>query len=84
MGSELRCHRRSVYLGFMAMWGWALLPTRPRLVEWHKVLMTQGTERQSWLRYLTACRLNVEADEVLPVARPARDPVCSICEATTD
>jgi hypothetical protein len=68
----------------MATWGWALLTTRPRLIEWHKVLMTQETERESWVRYLTACRLNVEADEVAPSARSGDGPVCMICLSSPD
>jgi hypothetical protein len=77
-------HRSRCTLGNMAIWGWALLPTRLRLVEWHKVVLAQDTERESWLRYLTACRLNLEAEEIQPVAKPGRDPVCSICNATAD
>ena len=68
----------------MAIWGWALLTTRPRLLEWHKVVMVQETERPAWARYLTACRLSIEAAEVPPADRPAGDPVCSICETTID
>ena len=67
----------------MAIWGWALLTTRPRLIEWHKVLMTQETERESWVRYLTACRLNVEADGSRP-KRVRRGPVCMICFSSPD
>jgi len=72
-----------VYRALLGIWGWALLATRTGLVEWHKVLMTQTTGRESWLRYLTPCRLNVEAQEVQPLESPAGDPVCSICRATT-
>lgn len=68
----------------MANWGWALLTTRPRLIEWHKVLLTQDTERESWVRYLTACRLNLEAGEVEPHGTAGAGPVCSICLSTTD
>jgi hypothetical protein len=68
----------------MAIWGWALLTTRPRLLEWHKVVMVQETEREAWARYLTACRLSIEAAEVPSADRPAGDRVCSICETTTD
>jgi hypothetical protein len=68
----------------MANWGWALLTTRPRLVEWHKVLMAQDTERESWVRYLTACRLNLEAGEVQPQAEAGAGSVCTICLSTTD
>ena len=68
----------------MAIWGWALLASRPRLIEWHKVLMTRDTERESWVRYLTACRLNLEADEVLPQATAGEGSVCMICLSTTD
>jgi hypothetical protein len=73
-----------VYRRLMANWGWALLTTRPRLVEWHKVLMTQDTERESWVRYLTACRLNLEAEEIAPHAAAGRGPVCSICLSAAD
>lgn len=68
----------------MTIWGWALLTTRPRLIEWHKVLMTQDTERESWVRYLTACRLNLEAEEVAPVATAGNGSVCTICHSSTD
>ena len=68
----------------MAIWGWVMLTTRPRLTEWHKVLMVQETERPAWARYLTACRMNVEAAEAEPEPRPAGDRVCSICETTND
>ena len=68
----------------MASWGWALLPTRPRLVEWHKILMVQSTERPSWVRYLTACRLHVEAAVVATEPRPAGDRICTICFESND
>ena len=63
----------------MASWGWALLTTRPRLVEWHKVVMVQDTENLLRHRYMTACRLRIEADAIPAHDSPGRGPVCSIC-----
>jgi hypothetical protein len=68
----------------MPSWGWALLTKRPRLVEWHKVVMVQDVERLFWARYLTACRLRIEAHEVEPEERPGAGPVCSACRETSD
>ena len=75
---------RAVYRGRMATWGWALLTTRPRLVEWHKVVMVQEVERPSWARYMTACLLRTEAPEVEAEARPGDGPVCEVCLSAND
>jgi hypothetical protein len=64
--------------------GWALLTTRPRLVEWRKVLMVQDVERRAWARYLTACRLRIETLEVRPEERPGDGPVCNVCLSSSD
>jgi hypothetical protein len=66
----------------MPSWGWALLTTRPRLVEWHKVV--QDVERLFWARDLTGCRLRIEAPEVEPEERPGDGPFCSACRETSD
>jgi hypothetical protein len=71
-------------VGRMGIWGWALLVTRPRLVEWHKVVMTQELERPAWARYLTACRLRIEAPLADAEARPGDGPVCNVCLSTND
>ena len=68
----------------MAIWGWALLTTRPRLVEWHKVVMVQEVERPSWARYMTACLLRTEAPEAQAEARPGDGPVCEVCLSAND
>lgn len=67
-----------------APWGWAMLQTRPRLIEWHKVLMTQPTELLLRNRFLTACRLTVESYAVPAYERPGQGPVCSICMESRD
>ena len=69
---------------YMAIWGWALLTTRPRLVEWHKVVMVQEVERPSWARYMTACLLRIEAPEAGAEARPGDGPVCEVCLSAND
>ena len=45
--------------------------------------MVEETERESWARYLTVCRLSLEAPAAVPEPRPAGDRICSICQIAT-
>jgi hypothetical protein len=68
----------------MVIWGWAMLTTRPRLIEWHKVRLNQQTDQLLRNRFLTACRLTIEANAIPARETPGPGPVCTICRESRD